>query len=169
MITAGAAGRRDEGHEHPMNERFAQRVSDPKVASDTRTVADFMRIHCEGNHASAPRVVVETDAAQLGVYGRNVPALCAECAVHLAYAEKRRAYCSKDPKPFCAHCDSQCYSADELEWQRRMMHYSGPRSWYQGHAVAGIKHGLEALKYRKHAQANAQAAVHPAAAKEEEK
>lgn len=135
-----------------MNDRFAQRMSDVHVARDTRTVADFTRIYCDGHHAVEPRAAVETDAAQLGVYGRKRPVLCAECAAHLAYAEKRRAYCVKDPKPFCAHCDSQCYASSELEWQGRMMRYSGPRSWYQGHAIDGIRHALEARTYRKRTQ-----------------
>lgn len=126
-----------------MTERFAQAMDDPKVRHDTRLLGSFTRIYCKGNHDGTGREAAATAAAALGVYGARPPALCPDCAAHLAYAEKRRAYCPKDPKPFCAHCDTQCYSADESEWQRTMMRYAGPRSWYRGHLVDGIKHAIE--------------------------
>lgn len=134
-----------------MSERFAGRTTDPKVAHDIRVLADFVSIWCDGRHADQPRVAIETDAAHLGVYGRKRPVLCVDCAGHLAYAEKRRAYCPKDPKPFCAHCNTHCYVSAEREWQREMMRYSGPRSWSRGHAIDGIKHLLEARKQRRRA------------------
>ena len=142
-----------------MDLNAAGRMADPQVAQDTRTVADFIRIYCDGHHKTEARAAAETDAALLGVYGGKRPVLCAGCLAHLAYAEKRRAYCPRDPKPFCAHCDSQCYSSDELEWQRGMMRYSGPRSWYQGHAIAGIRHALEARTYRRRTQRGAESAA----------
>ncbi|HEX9093029.1 MAG TPA: nitrous oxide-stimulated promoter family protein [Coriobacteriia bacterium] len=143
------------------SEKFAQRMRDPSVAHDVRVVADFIRIWCDGNHRDRVRGVAPTEGGALGVY-RKRHVLCAECAEHLVYAEKRRAYCPMDPKPFCAHCDSQCYSPSEQEWQRTMMRYSGPRSVLHGHAIDGIKHALEARRYRtetvrKAAEASAQA------------
>jgi len=132
-----------------MSERFVERMSDSKVRHDTTTVADFVQIWCDGHHRESERRTVQTDAAQLGIYGRKRPMLCEECEAHLAYAEKRRALCPKDPKPFCAHCDTHCYKSDEREWQRAMMRYSGPRSWRKGHAVDGIKHVLEGRKWRR--------------------
>ena len=134
-----------------MNERFAHAMTDERVARDTRTVADFIAIFCKGNHGGRERSPVESDAATLGVYGRRTPVVCDECAGHLRYAEKRRAYCPKDPKPFCAHCDTHCYSAAESAWQRQMMRYSGPRSALHGYAIEGIKHALEARKWRRKA------------------
>lgn len=132
-----------------MNDRFAQAMVDERVAKDTRTVADFIGIYCRGNHGDRDRTPVESDASTLGVYGLKRPVVCAECADHLRYAEKRRAYCPKDPKPFCAHCDTHCYSAAESEWQRQMMRYSGPRSALHGYAIEGIKHALEARRWRR--------------------
>lgn len=131
-----------------MNERFANRMRDEKVAHDTRVVADFIRIYCDAHHGDVDRRPAGTDAEELGVY-RKVPVLCRDCEAHLAYAEKRRAFCQQDPKPFCAHCDTQCYRPEELEWQARMMRYSGPRSWYQGHLIDGVRHALEARQYKK--------------------
>ena len=87
--------------------------------------------------------------ATLGIYGRKRPVLCAECEAHLAYGEKRRAYCPHDPKPFCAHCETHCYRPEEREWQREMMRYSGPKSWRKGHAIDGIKHVLESRKFKR--------------------
>jgi len=124
-------------------------MSDEKVRSDTRIVAGLGAIYCAGNHRDRRRSPLVSDGAALGVYGRRVPRLCDECAEHIRYAEKRRAYCSRDPKPFCAHCDTQCYRADELAWQRQMMRYAGPRSMWHGYAIPGIKHALEARKWRK--------------------
>lgn len=127
-----------------------------KVSHDTRVVADFIRIYCDGHHKDRVRLAVSTDAAELGVY-RKLPVLCDECEAHLAYAEARRAYCPKDPKPFCAHCDSQCYRSEELQWQGQMMRYAGPRSWYQGHLLDGLRHAAEGRKYKKYAKSQNQA------------
>ena len=89
--------------------------------------------------------------------------LCEECEAHLAYAEKRRAYCPQDPKPFCAYCETHCYKSDEREWQRQMMRYSGPRSWRKGHAVDGIRHMLDGRKFRKQQEARERAEAERAA------
>lgn len=134
-----------------MTGTFRARMADEQVRHDTRTLGDFVGAYCAGNHAERERAPIESDAASLGVYGRKTPVVCAECAEHLRYAEKRRAYCPKDPKPFCAHCDTHCYKPEERVWQRQMMRYSGPRSMLHGHAIDGIKHALEARTYRKQA------------------
>lgn len=132
-----------------LSDRFAERVRDRNVQGDIRTVTGLCSIYCAGNHHDHERTPLVSDASALGVYGRRVPRLCDECAGHIRYAEKRRAYCPKDPKPFCAHCDTHCYKADESEWQRQMMRYAGPRSMWHGYAIPGIKHALEARKWRK--------------------
>ena len=142
-----------------MNEKFAQKMKDREIASDTRTLADFIQIWCDGHHRDLERRRVDTEGAQLGIYGRRHPVLCAECEAHLAYAEKRRAYCPVDPKPFCAYCEVHCYKADERAWQQQMMRYSGPKSWRKGHAIDGIKHVLDGRKHRKLAEAKAHAAT----------
>jgi len=141
-----------------VNDRFAAKMADPVIVRDTTTLADFVQIYCDGHHRGTSRRPVETDAATLGVYARKLPVLCADCEAHLAYAEKRRAYCNQDPKPFCAYCEVHCYRTVEREWQQQMMRYSGPRSWRKGHAIDGIKHVLDGRKYRKLAQAKAQTA-----------
>jgi len=142
-----------------VNERFAEKMKDAKVVHDTVVLADFIQIWCDGHHRDRPRALADTDGARLGIYGRKRPTLCEECVAHLAYAEKRRAYCPKDPKPFCANCDTHCYKSDEREWQREMMRYSGPKSWRKGHAIDGIKHVLESRKFKKQAQAEAREAA----------
>lgn len=138
-----------------MSDRFAERMRDSKVSGDTRIVAGLAAIHCAGTHHDRDRTPLVSDAAVLGVYGRRAPKLCEECAEHIRYAEKRRAYCPKDPKPFCSHCDTHCYGSDEAEWQRRMMRYAGPRSAWHGFAIPSIKHALEARKWRKTTAATA--------------
>ena len=132
-----------------MNERFAERMQDKRSATTRGCSATSPR-------SGAMAIMPTPDATPgrdrwrtLGVYGRKLPVLCEECEAHLAYAEKRRAYCPKDPKPFCAHCDTHCYKPDEREWQREMMRYAGPKSWRKGHAIDGIKHVLEARKCKR--------------------
>lgn len=132
-----------------MQDRFAEKVADKQIGHDMRVLADFVAIYCDGHHADRARARVTTDAAVLGVYRKRVPVLCDECVAHLAYAEKRRAYCPMDPKPFCAHCETHCYKSDERVWQRDMMRYSGPKSWRKGHAIDGIRHVMEARKWRR--------------------
>jgi hypothetical protein len=136
-----------------LNEKFVTAMQDREVVHDTIVIADFIQIWCDGHHRELERHVPQTAGAQLGIYGRKKLMLCDECEAHLDYAEKRRAYCPKDPKPFCANCDTHCYKSDEREWQRQMMRYSGPKSWRKGHAIDGIKHVLETRKYRKQAEA----------------
>ena len=152
-----------------MNERFVEKMRDAKVIHDSVVLADFIEIWCDDHHADRPRRLVETDGATLGIYGRRRPALCEECESHLAYAEKRRAYCPQDPKPFCAHCETHCYKPDEREWQREMMRYSGPRSWRKGHTIDGIKHALEGRRYRKLAEARARTAASAVGSAREQK
>ena len=142
-----------------MNEQFVVRMRDREVVHDTVVLADFVSIWCDGHHKDRVRRTAETDGAQLGIYRRKRPVLCQECEAHLAYAEQRRAYCPKDPKPFCAHCDTHCYRSVEREWQREMMRYSGPKSWRRGHAIDGIKHVLEARRYRRRTLAEANVAA----------
>jgi hypothetical protein len=131
-----------------MADRFAERISDREVAHDVRLLADFVSLWCDGHHRDRARQAATTGGAALGVYGRRPRVLCGECTAHLAYAEKRRAFCPKAPKPFCAYCDTHCYRVEEREWQKVMMRYSGPRSWRRGHAIDGIKHLLEARRHR---------------------
>lgn len=131
-----------------MNERFAQRMQDEKVRADSRIVAGLAAIYCS-DKLHEDRAPLESDAVTLGVYGRRVPKLCGECAAHIRYAEQRRAYCPKDPKPFCAHCDTPCYRSQEAAWQRQMMRYAGPRSLLRGYALPGLKHALEGRRWRK--------------------
>jgi len=141
-----------------MQDRFAEKMGDAKARSDTRLLGDFTRIYCRGVHAGAPRTALASDGADLGIYGHRPPVVCAECAQLLRYAEKRRAYCPKDPKPFCSYCDTHCYTAEMRERMREVMRYAGPRSLLHGHAIDGVKHLIEGRRAR---TAAARAAAEP--------
>lgn len=141
-----------------MNEAVARRMADPAVRKDTRLLGDFAAIYCRGNHRDAVRAPLATDGAVLGVYGSKPPVVCDRCADLLAYAEKRRALCPRDPKPFCAHCDTHCYSAHMRELMREVMRYSGPRSLLRGHAIDGIRHAIEGSRAARQAAARERAA-----------
>lgn len=131
-----------------MQEKFVNRMADAHVASDTRLLGDFSVIYCRGKHTQARRAPLESDGATLGVYGRKAPVVCEECAELLRYAEKRRAYCPKDPKPFCSYCDTHCYTASMREQMRDVMRYAGPRSMFSRHFFAGIKHVIDGRRAR---------------------
>lgn len=132
-----------------MSERFAQRMQEPAVRKDTRLLGDFAAIYCRGNHSAAVRSPLVSDGAELGVYGGRLPSVCDECAELLRYAEVRRAYCPRDPKPFCSDCDTHCYRPEQAAAMRDVMRYAGPRSLLSGHALEGIRHVIEARKRRK--------------------
>jgi RNase P subunit RPR2 len=131
-----------------VQDRFAQKMTGAKARRDTRLLGDFTRIYCRGVHTEACRTPLVSDGAALGIYGSRPPVVCDECAELLRYAEKRRAYCPKDPKPFCSYCDTHCYTADMRERMREVMRYAGPRSLLHGHAVDGVKHLIEGRKAR---------------------
>jgi len=135
-----------------MNQRFADRMKDRNVAHDTRLLGDFAVIYCNGKHRGAAQAPLGSDGARLGVY-RNVPVVCETCAELLAYAEKRRAFCAKHPKPFCTHCDTHCYKTAMREHMRDVMRYAGPRSMFHGYAIQGFRHLLASRAARKAAGA----------------
>jgi hypothetical protein len=125
-----------------MQDRFAHGMAGEGAVADTRLLGAFTAIYCRGVHPGLVRAPLVSDGTDLGVYGRRVPDVCDECADLLRYAEKRRAYCPKDPKPFCSVCDTHCYSAQMSDRMREVMRYAGPRSMFHGYAIAGIKHVL---------------------------
>ena len=127
---------------------FSEKMADPEVRKDTRLLGDFCGIYCRGRHAGRARAAMTSPAADLGVY-RRTPVLCEECAEVLRYAEQRRAFCLKDPKPFCSHCDTHCYRPDMRERVQEVMRYAGPRSMLHGHAVDGIRHLIEGSMTKK--------------------
>jgi hypothetical protein len=141
-----------------VNETFVKRMSEPAVRKDTRLLGDFSAIYCKGMHPEAKRRPLVSDGAELGVYGRGAPVVCAECAELLVYAEKRRAFCPKDPKPFCSYCDTHCYKTDMREQMREVMRYAGPRSLLHGHAIDGIRHVIDGRRAKKESEARMRAA-----------
>ncbi len=138
-----------------MGDRFAERMADPRVAGDSRLLGDFTAIYCRGRHAGTARHPLASAGAALHVYGRRVPVVCDACAELLAYAERRRAFCPKDPKPFCSYCDTHCYRPEMREAMRDVMRYAGPRSMLHGHAIAGIRHLIDGRRAKKEAAARA--------------
>jgi hypothetical protein len=132
-----------------MNDRFAELIIAKEARKDTRLLGDFTVIYCKAHHDDRERTRLESDGVDLGVYGRKAPGVCKECAELLRYAEKRRAFCPKDPKPFCSYCDTHCYKTDMREYMREVMRYAGPRSMWHGHAVDGVKHLIEGKKHKR--------------------
>jgi hypothetical protein len=123
-------------------------MAEKDVRRDTRLLGDFTQIYCDEVHCDESKRELDSGGVALGVYGRKVPVVCDECAELLAYSEKRRAFCPKDPKPFCSYCDTHCYRSDMREAMREVMKYAGPRSWRHGHAIDGMKHLIEGRKHK---------------------
>lgn len=142
-----------------MNETFVERMGDRKVRHDTKLLGDFADIYCGELHPDRPRARLASDGATLGVYGRRLPVVCEDCAELLRYSEKRRAYCPKDPKPFCAACDTHCYKPDMRHYMQEVMRYSGRRSWKRGYAVDGVKHVIEMRRFKARQRREAEAAA----------
>lgn len=136
-----------------MTDRFVARMRDRQVVHDTRLLGDFAKIYCRGNHGGVERHALTSDAATLGVYGRRPPVVCDDCGELLRYAEKRRAFCPLDPKPFCSYCETHCYEPDMREHMREVMRYAGPRAIVRGHALDSIKHLAEGRRARRAAAA----------------
>lgn len=132
-----------------MSDRFAEKMSQRDVRADTRLLGDFTGIYCRGRHRGAVRAPLVSEGVGAGVYGRRVPSVCDECAELLRYAERRRAMCPKDPKPFCSDCDTHCYEPGMRDSMREVMRYSGPRSVFRGYAIQGIRHLIQSRRARK--------------------
>ena len=130
--------------------RFLREVQQTAVQKDIRTLALFVQIYCDGNHADQARSPHTSDAQRAGVYRDDVPTLCADCSDHLAYGEARRVFCTLDPKPFCAHCEVHCFKSSERAWNRQMMRYAGPRSLLRGYALDGARHFARSVRKRIH-------------------
>lgn len=128
--------------------RFQREVQREDVRRDLRTLAFFVRIYCDGNHADQPRTLHRSDAVAADVYGDCPAVLCADCSRHLAYGEVRRVFCTLDPKPFCAHCEVHCFKTEERAWNRQMMRYAGPRSLTRGFAREGARHFVGSVRLR---------------------
>lgn len=138
-----------------LDTRFEEKMAAKGVRKDTRLLGDFTQIYCNGNHQDEEKKPLASEGVDLGVYGRKVPVVCDECAELLVYSEKRRAFCPKDPKPFCNYCDTHCYKPDMREYMREVMRYAGPRSMWHGHAIDGIKHLVEGKKAKAAAEKEA--------------
>jgi hypothetical protein len=135
-----------------MADRFSEKMTDPEVRKDTRLLGDFCGIYCRGRHAGRARAALTSPAVDLDIY-RRTPVLCEECAELVRYAEQRRAFCPKGPKPFCSHCDTHCYRPDMRLRVQEVMRYAGPRSMLHGHAVDGMRHLLEGRAAKRAAKA----------------
>lgn len=133
-----------------MNERFKEKLAgDERIARDIRTVTAMIEITCKGTHKDRERSPLVSDAAEAGVYGKRSPVLCEECAELTRYAETRRAFCPKHPKPFCSYCDTHCYRAKEREQIIHVMRYAGPRSLFSRHWLRAIQHVIDGRKAKK--------------------
>lgn len=89
--------------------RRAQRLAQPRLARELRTLRAMLRIHCRRRH------------------GKDV-ADCEACRALERYAERRLAACPfGGDKPTCANCAVHCYAPAQREQVKAVMRYAGPR------------------------------------------
>ncbi|MFZ5945483.1 MAG: nitrous oxide-stimulated promoter family protein [Bacillota bacterium] len=86
-----------------------------KTDKDIKLLIDFIKVYCRENHKGIPKETIPP---------YNVP-LCSDCWELALYAEKRRKYCPKIPKPACKKCDTPCYAPKYKEKIRKIMKFSG--------------------------------------------
>lgn len=99
--------------------------TDPRIARDLRTLAQFINIYCRHKHESAPREPVALRGFDYDELKISPPMLCTACGKLLAHAFVKRAHCPINPKPACKHCQSHCYQPQYREQIREVMRFSG--------------------------------------------
>lgn len=98
-----------------------------KLRKDLRTLALFIRLYCDGQHAAEEKSIVTMRTVDVAaVHGRPV-LLCAQCRKLLQYSFTMRMRCPYDPKPACKRCPAHCYAPSYRAQIRAVMRYSGRR------------------------------------------
>ncbi|MDD5287405.1 MAG: nitrous oxide-stimulated promoter family protein, partial [Desulfuromonadaceae bacterium] len=94
---------------------------------DIRLIGKFVEVYCVGKHAGS---VKEPFLLPDNLGERSI---CAECAVFMAYAVKRRLKCPlESEKPSCKHCRVHCYAKPQLAKVKEIMEYSGKKLMLRG-------------------------------------
>lgn len=107
---------------HELSEKRLERLKDPYIAAEVRTIDVMARIYCKGRH------------------GAHENGLCEECADFVAYATKRLACCPFGAdKPVCKKCKIHCFQASYKDKAKDIMAYAGPRLTYT-HPVMALRH-----------------------------
>ncbi len=122
---------RGRGREEALG-RGESSLLDKKLRRDLKTLANFIRIYCDGKHAEFPK-------AQVRLKHRDVEAmvgfelkLCPACTRLLQHAFVKRINCPLDPKPACKNCPQHCYHPAYRARIREVMKYSGHRLLFSG-------------------------------------
>jgi hypothetical protein len=111
-------------------------------AKDTELVTRFTEWYCKAHHDEDSRLPLESSGVDAGIYGSRTPLLCEDCAIYARYSELRTESCPHNPKPFCTDCPNKCYKEEMVEYARKVMRYSGPRSLRTSYCLRAIQHIL---------------------------
>ena len=100
------------------------------IATEKKTVAAMVRIHCVEHHASADR-------------------LCTSCAELERYSHARLDACPYGAgKPTCKACPIHCYKPEMRMKIREVMRYSGQRMIYN-HPYLALMHVVDKNRFKK--------------------
>jgi hypothetical protein len=95
------------------------------VRHDLKTLALFIRIYCQHQHAKAEKAAVSLQVCDVAEIAGGPVLLCEECRKLLAHAFVKRIHCPMNPKPMCKHCPNHCYHAVYRAKIREVMKFSG--------------------------------------------
>ena len=105
---------------------------DKKLRRDLKTLANFIRIYCDGKHAKFPTTRVRLNHCDVGAMVGFELKLCPGCTRLLQHAFVKRINCPLDPKPACKNCPQHCYHPAYRARIREVMKYSGHRLLFSG-------------------------------------
>jgi len=97
------------------------------LEKDLKTLALFISLYCEHQHAGAEKRVPELKGMDVGTIAGRPVELCADCRKLLMHAFVKRSHCPMDPKPACKHCPNHCYHENYRDQIREVMRFSGKK------------------------------------------
>ena len=109
---------------YELSEKRLERLSDPYIAQEVKTIEIMSRIYCLAHHKDR---VKENG-------------LCDECREFVEYATKRLACCPYGAnKPVCKNCRIHCFQKSYKDRAKEIMGYAGPRLVFT-HPILTARH-----------------------------
>ncbi len=108
--------------QHELSPKRLERLKDPYIADEVKTIQFMTEIYCRKHHGS--------ESGQL----------CEDCKDFLAYATKRLACCPYGAeKPVCKKCKIHCFQKEYKDKAKEIMSFSGPRLMAR-HPILSARH-----------------------------
>jgi hypothetical protein len=131
LTARGCDPRAKEDSEQAAARRHQARL-ERKLRRDLKLLALFVRVFCDGQHATAERAPLKLSGYWNPTHRGRPLELCEDCRRLLTHAIVKRTRCPLDPKPMCRHCPVHCYGPGYRDAMRAVMRYSGKRMILRG-------------------------------------